>query len=408
VHNVARNLEAVFNEADLLPKTKEAAIMATTAYIAANAANDDEHMRHLQNLALEGVRVLQGTTNQERETTPRRAIPPVEQSRHPAAAPAVAPRTQVVEPINGELRHGLAQNRVDNGRARHEARRFEEEHDLEAFAGNHDGLCGAECFGLLIRSTPLPKGIKLSDGVVKFNGQQDPQIWLDDFMTAVTIGGGSRDNALQLLSLHLKDNARAWLNNLALDSIRSWEELRQAFIANFRGTSRWPTSFEELRLCVQRTRENLRSYISRWISLRNTAENISPERAIDAFRDGLIRRDIKEELGRYKPKTVDHLMSLANEWADGEDSIAAPRSRRRSAERDVDAKDQFHNSSRKKGHRNRYDDADATDMVAAGYVNEDHDDNRDGARRGNNYYGSSSRSAGRDSKPRTEWRRRRD
>jgi hypothetical protein len=43
-------------------------------------------------------------------------------------------------------------------------------------------------------------------------------------------------------------------------------------------------------------------------------ENISPERAIDAFRDGLIRRDFKEELGRCKPKTIDHLMSLANKW----------------------------------------------------------------------------------------------
>jgi hypothetical protein len=78
MHNVARNLEAEFNEADLLPKTKEAAIMATAAYIAANAANDDEHMRHLRNLALEGVRVLQGTANQGRETIPRRAIPLVE------------------------------------------------------------------------------------------------------------------------------------------------------------------------------------------------------------------------------------------------------------------------------------------------------------------------------------------
>jgi hypothetical protein len=285
----------------------------------------------------------------------------------------------VVEPINGELRHGLAQNRVDNGRARRNARRFEEERDLEAFIGNHDGLCGAECFNRLIRSTPLLKGIKLSDGVVKFNGQQDPRVWLDDFMTVVTMAGGSRDNALQLLSLHLKDNARAWLNNLALDNIRSWEEFWQAFIANFRGTSRRPMSFEELRLCIQRTGENLRSYISRWISLRNTAENISPERAIDTFRDGLIRHDFKEELGRCKPKTVDHLMSLVNEWADGEDSIVAPRSRRRSAERDIDTKDQFHASFQKKGRRNRYDDADATDMVAAGYVNEDRDDNRDGS-----------------------------
>jgi hypothetical protein len=125
------------------------------------------------------------------------------------------------------------------------------------------------------------------------------------------------------------------------------------------------------------TGETLRSYISRWISLRNTTENISPERAIDAFWDGLLRCNFKEELGRCKPKTVDHLMSLANEWADGEDSIAAPRSRRRSAERDINAKDQFYSGSRKKGHRNRFDDAENIDMVAAGYIHEDRDDNRD-------------------------------
>jgi hypothetical protein len=231
MHNITRNLEAEFNEAELIPKTKEAAIMAAAAYIAANASNGDEHMRHLRNLALEGVRVLQGTPRPVHDATPRTTVAPPEQARHPAAVPVVVPRTQVVEPINGELRHGLAQNRVDQGRARREAHRFEEERDT--LGGAQDGLCGAECFSLLIRSSPLPKGIKLSDGVVKFNGQQDPRIWLDDFITAVKISGGSRDNALQLLPLHLKDNARAWLNNLAPDSIRSWEEFRQAFIANF-------------------------------------------------------------------------------------------------------------------------------------------------------------------------------
>jgi hypothetical protein len=170
--------------------------MSTIAYITANASNDDEHMRHLWNLALEGVRVLQGTNEQDHEATPRRNIPLVEPSRHQVAAPAVAPRPQVVEPINGELRHGLAQNRVDSARARRAVCRFEEEAKLEAFGNSHHGLCGAGCFSFLIRSTPLPKGIKLSDGVVKFNGQQDPRIWLDDFITAVNISGGSRDNAL--------------------------------------------------------------------------------------------------------------------------------------------------------------------------------------------------------------------
>jgi hypothetical protein len=159
------------------------------------------------------------------------------QIRHQAPAPAVVPRPQVVEPINGELRHGLAQNRVDIARAQCDARRFKDKCELETFGNNRHGLCGAECFSILTHSTLLPKGIKLSDGVVKFNGQQDPRIWFDDFITAATISDGSRDNALQLLLLHRKDNARAWFNNLAPYSIRSWEEFRQAFIANFRGTS---------------------------------------------------------------------------------------------------------------------------------------------------------------------------
>jgi hypothetical protein len=89
--------------------------MATTAYIATNASNDDEHMRHLRNLALKGIRVLQGTNEQDHEAMPRRNIPPAEQSR-----------PQVVKPINGELRHGLAQNKVDSAHVRRDARRFEE------------------------------------------------------------------------------------------------------------------------------------------------------------------------------------------------------------------------------------------------------------------------------------------
>jgi hypothetical protein len=44
IHNITRNLQAKFNEAELMPKTKEAAIMAAAAYIAANASNGDEHM----------------------------------------------------------------------------------------------------------------------------------------------------------------------------------------------------------------------------------------------------------------------------------------------------------------------------------------------------------------------------
>jgi hypothetical protein len=47
-------------------------------------------------------------------------------------------------------------------------------------------------------------------------------------------------------------------------------------------------------------------------------------------------------------------------------------------------------------------------MVAAGYINKDRHDNRDRPRKGNTYYGSSSRSVGRHSRPKREWRRHHD
>ena len=46
---------------------------------------------------------------------------------------------------------------------------------------------------------------------------------------------------------------------------------------------------------------------------------------IDAFKNGLLRRDLREELGRLKPKTLSGLMELVSDWADGEDSVQRPR-----------------------------------------------------------------------------------
>jgi hypothetical protein len=42
------------------------------------------------------------------------------------------------------------------------------------------------------------------------------------------------------------------------------------------------------------------------------------------FCNSLIPKDFRETLGRAKPKTINDLMSLANKWADREDSIQTP------------------------------------------------------------------------------------
>jgi hypothetical protein len=126
--------------------------------------------------------------------------------------------------------------------------------------------------------------------------------------------------AMQSLQLHLTGAARSWLNTLPNDFIGSWGELESQFARNFRSTYKRPASLEEIKSCVQRKDETLRSYIQRWSIIKNSAEDVSDERAIDAFSAGLRCSDLVEEVGRTKPRTVSELMEVANRFADREDA----------------------------------------------------------------------------------------
>jgi hypothetical protein len=95
--------------------------------------------------------------------------------------------------------------------------------------------------------------------------------------------GGTRATAMQSLQLHLTGAARSWLNTLPNDSIVSWGELESQFARNFRSTYKRPASLEEINSCVQQKGETLRSYIQRWSVIKNSAEDVSDERAIDAY-----------------------------------------------------------------------------------------------------------------------------
>jgi hypothetical protein len=66
--------------------------------------------------------------------------------------------------------------------------------------------------------------------------------------------------------------------------------------------------------------ETLRSYIQRWSIIKNSTEDVSDERAVDAFLAGLRRSDLVEELGRTRPKMVSELIEIASRFADGEDT----------------------------------------------------------------------------------------
>jgi hypothetical protein len=151
------------------------------------------------------------------------------------------------------------------------------------------------------------------------------------------------------------------LNTLPNDSIGSWGELESQFARNFRSTYKRLASLEEIKSCIQKKDETLCSYIQRWSVIKNSAEDVSDERAIDAFSAGLRRSDLVEEIGRTKPRIVSKLMEVANRFADGEDAYNNKRGRSPEVDRASKRRRRYRNGD---SHARR-------NQIAAGYERRD-------------------------------------
>jgi hypothetical protein len=240
---------------------------------------------------------------------------------------------------------------------------------------------GASCFTHRVHTTPVPKGFKLPHDQQKYDGSQEPQSWLSNYLQAVKILGGTKETAMQSLKLHLSGAARSWLSKLERGTIGNWEELTKHSTSNFKSTYKRPVSIEEVKACVQQRNETLRSYIQRWNIIKNSAVEVLDERTIDAFTLGLQRGDLVEEMGRIKTKKVSDLMDIADRFADGED--ACNNKRTRSPE---DDRGNIYDGQRRRSHN--YDNHSSHSQVSAGY--------KDNNYQGNDHINSGYRSNGRE------------
>jgi hypothetical protein len=153
-----------------------------------------------------------------------------------------------------DARNIIAQARVNNARYAWKEENYEDD----------EKEMGTLCFTRRVCRTRVPKEFKLPHDQQKYDGSQEPKLWLSDYLQAVQILRGTRATAMQSLQLHLTGATRSWLSILPNDSIGSWGELESRFARNFRSTYKCPASLEEVKSCTHSKRETLRSYIQRW------------------------------------------------------------------------------------------------------------------------------------------------
>jgi hypothetical protein len=94
---------------------------------------------------------------------------------------------------------------------------------------------GTRVFSREIRTVSFPQRFRQPLSIVKYNGETDPRVWLNDYRLACQLGGATTDEVIIYNHpLHLADSAQMWLEHLPASQIHNWDDLVRTFV----GTSR--------------------------------------------------------------------------------------------------------------------------------------------------------------------------
>jgi hypothetical protein len=338
-------------EEEFVQETPEAALVATQAYLLTTQPKPGDPREHMHQAAIRSLGLVEDKLRGnlvEKKSTHR-------SERQKEEVKRKSSRNETSESLEDEKRQTRkeeARNIIAHARVNNSCYAWREEN----YEDNEKEM-GALCFTRRVCKMRVPKGFKLPHDQEKYDGSQEPTLWLSDYLQAVQILRGTRATAMQSLQLHLTGVAWSWLNTLPNDSIGSSGELESQFVRNFRSTYKRPASLEEVKSCVQRRDETLRSYIQHWSVIKNSAEDVFDKRAIDAFSAGLRRSDLVEEIWRIKPKTVSELMEVADRFADEEDAYNNKRGRSSEVDKTSRQRRRYRNDDNH-GRRNQ---------IAAGY-----------------------------------------
>jgi hypothetical protein len=176
-------------------------------------------------------------------------------------------------------------------------------------------------FSREIRAAAFPQRFRQPSTIVKYNGETDPRVWLNDYRLACQLGGATSDEVIiRNLPLHLGDSAWTWLEHLPASQIHNWDDLVRTFMGNFQGTYVRPGNSWDLRSCTQKPGESLRDFIRRFSKRCTELPSVAQSEIVHAFLKGTTCRDLVRELGRSPPADSNELFDIATSFASGEEA----------------------------------------------------------------------------------------
>jgi hypothetical protein len=171
-------------EGDPTQKTPEAALAAAQAYLLATRPEHGDPREDMHQAAIRSLGIVEGKIREQGPETKSTSYKGngKEKFRYNRADNSESSEEKKRQKRKEDARSIIAEARVNKSRHAWREENYEDD----------DKDMGALCFTRRVRKTRVPKGFKLPHDQNKYDGSQEPTLWLSDYLQAVQILGGTK------------------------------------------------------------------------------------------------------------------------------------------------------------------------------------------------------------------------
>jgi hypothetical protein len=149
----------------------------------------------------------------------------------------------------------------------------------------------------------------------QYDGDYDPKKFLMKFEAAVESNGGDATTKAKALVMALKGKVQYWYANIPKGHITSWFQLCNKLLSSFKGMQVEELDSNDLiNMCIQGDRESLQEYMHKVVKLTARAPGVSERSTIDSIVGGLRVGNCQDMLGKIKPKSLQELFEVMQEY----------------------------------------------------------------------------------------------
>jgi hypothetical protein len=194
--NHARSISAhpSDNEEDFVQETPEAALVAAQTYLLTTQPEPRDPWKHMHQATIRSLGLVEDRLMKhfpEKKATYYKDKGEENFKYQPSQSQTSDSSCDEKRRAQREdARNIIAQARVDNTHYAWKEENYEDE---------EKGM-GALCFTRRVRKTRVPKGFKLPHDQQKYDGSQEPRLWLSDYLQAVQMLRGTRATAMKVCS----------------------------------------------------------------------------------------------------------------------------------------------------------------------------------------------------------------